>query len=57
MNQGIEVIMLYMTINENTAKQFADELHLTSFIALSAEDKLKIKDYKTKVKLWPWQET
>jgi Cu2+-exporting ATPase len=45
--------------NENTAKAVADELHLTSFIAgCLPEDKLKeIKDYKTKVKLWPWQET
>jgi Cu2+-exporting ATPase len=44
--------------NENTAKAVADELHLTSFIAgCLPEDKLKeIKDYKTKVKLWPWQE-
>jgi hypothetical protein len=44
--------------NENTIKA-VDELHLTSFIAgCLPEDKLKeIKDYKTKVKLWPWQET
>jgi Cu2+-exporting ATPase len=58
MNQGIEVIMLTGD-NENTAKAVADELHLTSFIAgCLPEDKLKeIKDYKTKVKLWPWQET
>jgi Cu2+-exporting ATPase len=41
-----------------TPKAVADELHLTSFIAgCLPEDKLKSKDYKTKVKLWPWQET
>jgi Cu2+-exporting ATPase len=53
MNQGIGI----MLTGETPLKAVADELHLTSFIAgCLPEDKLKeIKDYKTKVKLWPWR--